>query len=375
MSTVMAIASISFAAARAGVVQGAAALLAALLAGCGADAAPPPAPQLVRAVVVASSMSANATRYTAEIRSRYETDLAFRVGGKLVRRLVDAGAAVHKGDVLAQLDEADLRLGVDASRSALDAASAELDRARFDEARYRDLVERGLTTRAAYVAQRTTVKTSQSRLEQARADLRLSEQQLSYATLRADEDGVVTRTLAEAGAVVGAGQAVVSVARPDELEAVFDVPDSHIDDIRDATAVHFALLDDPATQYAASVREVSPSADAVTRTYEVKTSIAQPPAKLRLGMTVTVTVTVEHAGGTPGIALPATALFQQAHDPAVWVVNDAHALELRPVDVARYESDAVYVSAGLEPGDRVVTAGVHRLAAGQVVRLMDEVQP
>jgi RND family efflux transporter MFP subunit len=349
-------------------------LLLVVLAGCGAEEAPSaPEARLVRTMVVDDASNTQQSQYTAEIRSRYETDLSFQVSGKIARRAVDVGTLVKRGDVLATIDSTDQQLGLDAARSAVNAAQAELDRAQSEEARYRDLLERGLTTRAAYLTQQTAVKTSQSRLEQATADLRLSEQRLNYTTLRADHDGVVTEVMAEAGSVVAAGQAVMNVARPSELEAVFDVPDGRIDALRSNSALQIAPLGDSVGTIDAQVREISPSADPVTRTYQVRASIPEPPPNLRLGMTVTVTL--PRGEGTSSIRLPSTALFQSGKDPAIWVVRSDYTLELRTITVDRYESDGVLVSSGLNAGDRVVTAGVHRLANNEKVRLLDEVKP
>ncbi len=345
--------------------------IAVLVTGCGPSEPPAaPEPRLVRSMLVESGSGTIAAEYTGEVRSRYETDLSFQVSGKVVSRAVDVGAIVAAGDVLARIDDADLRLRVQAARSGVDAAQAELERARSEEARYRDLLERGLTTRATYVAQQTAVKTSQSRLEQATADLKLSEQQLGYATLRADQDGVVTSVEVEAGAVVAPGQRVLRIARPSELEAVFNVPDSRIESVRGATAVELTMLGDSTKRYAAYVREISPTADAFTRTYQVRASIADPPANLRLGMTVTVAF--PNTDGVAAIALPSTALFQSGDAPAVWIVGDDLTLELRPVIVERYESESVLVRDGVSPGERVVTAGVHRLAEHERVRLGQE---
>jgi len=348
--------------------------VAASLTACGQREAPAaPEARLVRTLVVSDASDAQLSQYTAEIRSRIEADLGFQVSGKVKRRAVDVGALVKRGDVLAALDSTDYQLGVDAARSAMNAAQAELDRARSEEARYRDLLERGLTTRATYVAQQTAVTTSQSRLEQANSDLRLNEQRLSYTTLRADQDGVVTRVMAEVGTVVAAGQPVMSIARPDELEAVFDVPDGRIDALRGNPQLGVQFLGESADAFPARVREISPSADPVTRTYQVRASIPEPPDRLRLGMTVTVTLS--SGDGTANVRLPATALFQSGSDSAVWVVRGDMTLELRTVQVGRYESDSVFVTTGLDTGDRVVTAGVHRLAEGEAVRLLDEVRP
>ena len=350
------------------------AAIATLLSACGRDPAPViEEARLVRTVVVTDDSNAQLAEYTAEVRARIETDISFQVGGKLINRAVDVGAIVRRGDVLAGLDNTDQALGVDAARSAVAAAQAEYERAQSDEARYRDLLERGLTTRAAHLAQQTAVKTSQSRLEQALSDLRLQEQRLSYTTLRADDDGVVTAILAEAGSVVAAGQPVMNIARPDELQVVFDVPDSRIEELRDGASVQFAFTGASGELFAAQVREISPSADPVTRTYQVRATITEPPANLRLGMTVTVML--PRSTGPASIRLPSTALFQSGEQPAVWLVRKDMTLELRRVEIERYESDSVLLAAGLSRGDRVVTAGVHRLADGEPVRLLDEARP
>jgi multidrug efflux system membrane fusion protein len=340
---------------------------------CGKKEAPPPEPRPVRTVTVAGGAEGESATFTGEIRSRFETDLGFQVGGKLVDRAVDVGAIVKKGAILARMDPTDQSLGVDAARSAVAAARADHERQRADEARFRDLLERGLTTRANFLAQQTATKTAQSRLEQAQADLRLSEQKLGYTTLRADEDGVVTRVMVEEGAVLSPGQKVMSIARPSELEVVFDVPDNRIDEIRTAADVQFALLSSPTALYPARVREVSPSADPVTRTYQVKTSIPNPPWNLRLGMNVAVTI--PNRTNSSSIALPSTALFQKDKGAAVWVVKQDLTLELRPVQVERYDSNRVVIKSGVQPGDRVVTAGVQKLSAGEKIRLLSERAP
>jgi RND family efflux transporter MFP subunit len=349
-----------------------AALIVCLCGGCGKEAPTASPPRPVRSLVVTAASAGGGASYTAEIHSRYETDLAFQVSGKLVNVPVTVGTLVRKGELLAQLDQTDFRVSLEAARSAVTAAQAEFDRARSEEGRYRDLLERGLTTRASHLAQQTSAKTSHSKLDQAIADLRLSEQKLSYTSLRADADGVVTTVTGDAGVVVSAGQRVVTVARPNELEAVFDVPDAHIDGVRASSMTQVALLSSPTTQYPARVREISPMADPKTRTYRVKAQILSPPPNLRLGMNVVVTLTQPE--GPAVIALPATALFQKNRDPAVWIVKADHVLELRPVTVARYETDQVFISNGVKAGERIVTAGVHRLSPGEQVRLLTEVR-
>jgi RND family efflux transporter MFP subunit len=341
-----------------------------LLGGCGGkeEAATPARP--VRSLVVAGGTDGDSAVYTAEIRSRVETDLSFQVAGKIVNRAVDVGSAVRKGQVLAQLDRTDQQLGVDAARGGVPAAQSDLDRSRSEEARFRDLLERGLTTRAQYQAQQTAVRAAEARLQQATAELQLAQQRLGYTTLRADQEGVVTRMMVEVGTVVAAGQRALSIARPSELEAVFDVPDGRIGEVKPDATVVINPLQGAGSGWTGRVREISPSADPVTRTYQVRTRIVDPPPSLRLGMTVSVTL--PRSGGVASFQLPATAIFQKDGKPAVWVVKDDLTVELRPVGVVRYDSDRVYVADGLSNGERVVTAGVHRLAPGELVRLLAE---
>ncbi len=342
----------------------------AMLCACGAEQAPEVPARPVRSMVVTGGSSGDSTTYTAEIRSRFETDLSFQVGGKIIRRDVDVGATVKRNQVLAQLDQTDTQLGVDAARGGVPAAQSDLDRSRSEEARFRDLLERGLTTRAQYQAQQTAVRAAEAKLAQATAELRLAQQRLGYTTLRADQDGVVTRMLVEAGSVVSPGQRVMSIARPSELEAVFDVPDARIGEVRALSSVVINPLSGDGTAWAGRVREISPSADPVTRTYQVRTTIVNPPPSLRLGMTVSVTLPL--SGGPPNVALPSTSVFQKDGKPAVWIVKDDGTVELRSVSVERYDSDRVFIASGIRTGERVVTAGVHRLAPGDKVRVQPE---
>jgi len=344
-----------------------------LLVACGQSQAPEPEIRPVRTMTVMSGTARESNAYTAEIRPRYETDLSFQLGGKLVARPVDAGAQVKRGALLARLDEHDQRIAVDTARSSRVSAEAELARARTDEARYRDLLERGLTTQATFVAQQTATKTAQSRFEQASGELRLRQQQLGYTTLSADTDGVITRVYAEVGSVVAAGQRVVSLAQPSELEAVFDVSENRVEDVRSRPNVEITLMTIKAPALTGRVREISPSADPMTRTYQVKTTILNPPKDLQLGMTATVTL--PRFGNTPLTAIPPTALFQQGDGAAVWIVKPDSTLELRAVQVDRYETNQVLIREGLNTGDRIVTAGVHKLSAGQKVRLLGESAP
>jgi membrane fusion protein, multidrug efflux system len=342
-----------------------------LLLACGAQVETAPEVRVVRSIVLGGAGAASALTFTAEIRARYETDLAFQVSGKLATRLVDTGARVRRGDPLARIDDQDLRTAFDAARAAVASAQAQLERARSDEGRFRDLLERGLTTRSNYLAQQTNTRTAQSQFEQARSELQLRTQQLGYATLRADRDGVITRTAQNPGAVVSAGQPIVTLAQASELEVVFDVAENQVDLVRAARQVSVRWLDGNQPSIEAMIREVAPSADPQTRTYRVRASLMATPPGLKLGMIVTAVTTVDD-GAKTALNVPPTALFQHEGGPALWVIGADSKVALRPVKVARYDSDRVLIESGVEPGERIVTAGVNRLAVGTLVRIAEQ---
>jgi multidrug efflux system membrane fusion protein len=342
-----------------------------LLAACGDDVKPPPEVRVVRSIVLGGPGAASALTFTAEIHARFETDLAFQVSGKLAARLVDTGARVRRGDALARIDDQDLRTASDAARAAVSAAQAQLERARSDEGRFRDLLERGLTTRSNYLAQQTNTRTAQSQFDQAQSELQLRTQQLGYATLRANRDGVITRTQQDPGAVVSAGQPIVTLAQASELEVVFDVAENQVDMVRAAKQVSVRWLEGDQPPIEAMIREVAPSADPQTRTYRVRASLKTTPPGLKLGMIVTAVTTVDD-GSQAALSVPPTALFQHEGAPALWVVGAGSKVELRPVKVSRYDSDRVLIASGVKLGERVVTAGVNRLAVGTQVRVAEQ---
>jgi membrane fusion protein, multidrug efflux system len=342
-----------------------------LLVACGAKVETAPEVRVVRSMVLGGPGAATALTFTAEIRARFETDLAFQVSGKLAARLVDTGARVRRGDALARIDDQDLRTAADAARAAVAAAQAQLERARSDEGRFRDLLERGLTTRSNFLAQQTNTRTAQSQFDQAQSELQLRTQQLGYATLRADRDGVITRTQQNPGAVVSAGQPIVTLAQANELEVVFDVAENQVDLVRAARQVKVRWLDGDQPAIEAMIREVAPSADPQTRTYRVRANLLTTPPGLKLGMIVTAVTTVDD-GSQAALTVPPTALFQHEGGPALWVVGADSKVQLRPVRVTRYDSDRVLIESGVKPGERIVTAGVNRLAVGTQVRFAEQ---
>ena len=320
----------------------------------------------VRIDTVHLAPAGEAVRYAAVIRPRIETDMGFRVPGKIAERLVDMGARVEAGTPLARLDPADLELQVRATEAQLASARAEATRAREDFERYRQLRSGDWATRQEFDKRKAAMETSEAKVRELEAQLRVARNNAQYATLKADHAGVVTQIMAEPGQVVPAGQPVARVARTGEKEAVAAVPESKVGALKDATLA-VELWSMPGVAIHGTLREVAPSADPATRTYQVRIALRDPPPGIELGMTATLVA----AWAQPGeiAVLPLAALTQNAGEPAVWVLpQGADKVERRPVTLGAYARDRVVVTAGLAEGEQVVTAGVHKLDATQRVR-------
>ena len=349
----------------------AAALIAAALAGCKTDAPKPEDVRPVRAQRIAASPAAEETTYAGEVRPRYETRLAFRAPGRIAARYVELGSHVRRGQLIAQIDNRDLQLSVDALRAALASAQSESDLAARDFKRFEELRAKNFISQADFDRRATTLATSRARLDQAQAQFAQSEVQSRYASLFADTAGVVTAVEAEAGQVVSTGQTIVRVARLEELEIVISVPEHRVDELRRAHAIAVRLWAHPGKAYAGRIREIAPSTDPTTRTYIARVSVLERDAAMGLGMSATVTT--YSAAATQALRVPLSALYQQDDAAAVWVVDPgSRTVGLRPVRVARHTGNDAQIAAGLAPGDLVVTAGVHLLRAGQTVRVIEE---
>jgi RND family efflux transporter MFP subunit len=304
---------------------------------------------------------------------RIESNLGFRVAGKIVARSVDVGTTVKPGDLIAQLDPSDYRLAVDNARAALASAEADHVRAKADYERYQNLRGSGAFTTQTLEQRQSLAATGQAHVEQARSQLSSAENNLAYTELHADTAGVVTAVQAEVGQVMAQGQGVVRVARTDELEVVVGVPEHRLKAVREARSASFDLWSDPGHRYAAKLRELSPSADPTTRTYPARFSIVDPPAFIGLGMTATLSF--ERPDAQPVAEVPLAAIFQRGTQPAVWVVDrNSNTVSLRPVTVARWRDDTAAISDGVHDGEIIATAGVHKLEAGQKVKPMVMVQ-
>lgn len=347
-------------------------VLAAALAGCDQPAVSS-VPE-VKPVRVASVRLRNAdetVRYAAVVRPHIEADLGFRVGGKVAERLVEVGSRVAAGAVLARLDDADLKLQVRAAEAQLVSARADESNARAEYDRHAELRRGGWGTQQELDRRRTAWERAQARRGEAEANLAVLRNAAQYTSLVADRAGVVTAVLVEPGQVVAQGQPALRVARDGDLEAVADVPEAQAGRLGErALSVELWAL--PDLVLSGRLRELSPSADPVTRTYRARIALEAPPPAVQIGMTATVLARAP--GAAQAARVPLTAVTQAEGGPAVWVVDGAQ-VALRPVRLGGYSGDTALVTAGLAEGETIVTAGVHKLHAGQRVRVWTEPVP
>ncbi|TGE01088.1 efflux RND transporter periplasmic adaptor subunit [Methylobacterium nonmethylotrophicum] len=337
------------------------------LAGCSpAETAVTPEPPLVQTVEVAPG-AAGIARYTGVIRARTESNLGFRVGGKIFERLVDPGQHVRRGQALMRLDRTDFTLALNAARSSVEAARAQMVKARADEERSRKLVAEGWTSRQAYDQNKAAADAAAAQFAAAEAQASQIENQAGYAELQADADGVVMEVPSEPGQVVAAGQTVVRLARDGSREAEIFLPEASR---RLATGVASATLyaEGEAT-YPAALRELSATADPLTRTYRARYILSGGGEDAPLGATVTLRLKPAEAERAPAVAVPLGALFDSGKGSAVWKIDAATGtVAAQPVAVARLSEESAEVASGLSPGDRIVALGAHLLKPGQIVR-------
>jgi RND family efflux transporter MFP subunit len=344
------------------------AALAIALAGCNEVAAEKQAP--TRPVLVATvhyEAESPERSFVGTIKPRIESDLGFRVSGKVARRLVEVGQTVDVGQPLATLDEVDLKLQAEQAEAEFSAASGVLAQAAAAEQRAKDLRAKGWATDAQLDSARAAADEARARLNRAERSVELTKNSLSYATLVADSRGVVTATLVEPGQVVAAGQAAIRVARFAEKETVVAIPETLVGRARDGVA-SVSLWSEPNRKYVAKLREIAPSADPATRTYLAKFSLPGAGDSVELGMTATLTLADPQ---TERVArLPLSSLYSQGGEPSLYVVDDKGEVSLRPVAVKSYETNSVIISGGVEEGAKIVALGVQKLDPTQKVRVV-----
>ena len=357
------------------------AMVAAFVLSACTKAAPPAAPvRAVKVITVGNSALGTRTDYAGEVRARVESRLSFRVGGKITKRQAELGQRVKAGQVLAQLDPQDYRLAADAARAQVAVAATQRDLAAADYARYEALKAQNFISGAELERRAATLKAADAQLSQAKAQLAVQGNQAAYAELRADAAGVVTAVEAEPGQVVSAGTPVVRVAVDGVRDVVFAVPEDRLASIQQGAAVRLRVgnsvkqvNDTPAeSSLSGRVREVAASSDPVTRTYLVKVAVDAAAGVMVLPLGSTVYAQPETSGpvAVAVIKLPTTALWRSAQATSVWVLDKA-SMTLKPqvVQIAAADGNEVVVTAGLQPGMVVVSAGVHVLAAGEKVTL------
>ena len=322
----------------------------------------------VRTISVTRQPAGETVVLTGHIEAENEAALGFRISGRMIERSVNVGDRVKPGQVLARLDPQDERNGLRSAEANLSAAGGQLTQARNNFERQRRLQQRGVISKAEFDNAQEALQTAQARVDDAEAQVKLASDRLGFTELKADAAGSVTARGAEPGEVVQAGQMIVRIARQDGRDAVFDVPAQLLRSAPSDAEITVHLTEDPTVAATGRVREVGEQADPVTRTFQVKVGLTDPPPAMRLGSTVTGSVQLNSA---PVITIPASALARGNQQAAVWIVDPSSlTVSMRNIDVLRYDPGTVVVSHGLDTGDIVVTAGVQALHPGQKVRLV-----
>ena len=341
----------------------------AMLAGCGQDTkTEAPQARPVRTVTIEKRTAGIPITLTGRIEAEDEVALAFRISGRLIESSLNVGDRVQAGQPVARLESQNERNALRAAQASLAAAEGQLTQARNHFERQDTLLKQGWTTRANHDQAKQALQTAQAQVDAAEAQLKTAHDLVSFTELKADAPGVVTAIGPRSGEVVQTGQMIVRLARKDGRDAVFDVPAQVFRTAPSDPQVTVVLTDDPRVTAQGRVRTVAPQANPVTRTFEVKVGLTDPPEAMRLGATVTGRMETE---AVPIIEIPATALSKFNQQPAVWIVDpSSRTVSIRNVDVLRYDQVQVAVSGGLDTGEVVVTAGVQALHPGQKVRLL-----
>ena len=306
--------------------------------------------------------------YPGEVRARYEPELAFRIGGKVAKRLVDVGDRVKKNQALAELDPQDVRLQLEATRAQLLAAEANLKTVSAERERYQALIGRNLVSRSQYENVENQYRSAEARLRQVRAEYDVARNQTDYTVLRAGQDGVIARRAVEVGQVVAAGQTVFTLAADGEREVLISLPEQGIGRFNVGQAVQVELWSQPNVRLDGRIREMAPAADSQSRTFATRVAFTDGEVRAELGQSARVLIA---SVGETALAVPLSALSAEDKRPFVWVVKPDNTLERRFVRVGPYGDSLVPVYEGLSAEEWVVAAGVQVLREGQAVRPVD----
>jgi len=339
------------------------------LAACTKKTEPPPVVRPVRTIVVEKHDVGDPIVVTGNLRARDEVNLAFRISGRLIQRKLDVGDMVQAGQTVALLDSEVERNARNATQADLNAAQAALEQSEAFERRQKELLEQRVISPNEHDLSLRQLRTAKAQVDAAQARLKSAEEQLGYTELKSEAAGVITQKGAEPGEVVPAGLAVLKVAKQSGRDAVFSMPAQVIrDGLLLGQDAEVWLADNQDIKVAGKVREISPQADPVTRNYQVKVELVDPPSGMFLGATVVGRLKLQ---AKSLIEIPSSALTMIEEKPAVWVVDSKdQRVHRREMAVARYAPDSVVVTDGLKSGERVVTAGVQELHEGQTVKLL-----
>jgi RND family efflux transporter MFP subunit len=320
-------------------------------------------------VVEVKASGTNGRTFTGTVEARVQSNLGFRIAGKILERSVDVGQRVQKGQVLMRLDSLDLELALAAQQAKVAAARARYTQAKADEEKFAAAIEFGGVSRLGYDAARTEVDISKALLEAAEAEARVSHNSSEYAVLVADADGVIVRTLSEPGQVVVAGHTVIQLAQDGPREALINLPEG----VRPALGMTaWARLYGQDQVHRARLRQLSDAADPASRTFEARYVLEGEAASAPLGSTVTIAILAKQVSGDRPVEVPVGAVHDRGSGPGVWIVNDKSEVNFRFVQVASIGKEDIVLSRGIEAGEKVVALGAHLLHEGQAVNPADE---
>jgi RND family efflux transporter MFP subunit len=344
--------------------------LALMTGGCSKPAVKDPRLQSPRVEIFkVEAAGANSRTFTGIVEARVQSDLGFRVAGKILERSVDVGQRVRKGQLLMRLDPVDLQLSFAAQQANVEAARAKYTQAKADEMRSAKLVKSGVISGREYDQDRAALDSAKAVLEAAEAQARVSNNSSEYAVLLADADGVIVRTLSEPGQVVAAGQTVIQLAHDGPREALVSLPEGVRPDLGTTASARLYGQDQ---MYDARLRQLSDAADPASRTFEARYVLEGEAALAPLGSTVTVTLATKKASGNKSVRVPVGAVYDRGSGPGVWIVDDNSEVKFRSVQIASIGQEDVVVSSGVEAGEKVVALGAHLLREGQVVSAANE---
>ena len=343
----------------------------AALAACSQASAPVEPIRAVKVLTVGSSNFDSGYEFAGEVKPRVESKLGFRVAGKLIKRQAEVGQHVQAGQLLAQLDPQDYALAADAARAQLAAATTNRDLAAADYKRYKELKDQGFISGAELERRDTALKAGQAQLDVAQVQLKSQGNQTGYTQLKADVSGIVVAVNAEPGQVVTAGTPIVQIAQDGARDVVFSVPEDKVKQMKLGADVKVRVWAEN-RDLAGKIREIAASADPVTRTFAIKVSLSGADAPA-IGATVYVAPAALAHAGTQVIKLPTSALKQDGKTSAVWVLDKTSmTVKSQPIQIATADGNEAVISSGLQPGQLVVSAGVHVLSPGQKVTIYQE---